>query len=69
MVMALILVGGVVMDWLANLLCANRFHGANYIAQNISAQDKCMDDLVIDFYFSGISKRGRGCGHNLQQML
>jgi hypothetical protein len=46
--MALILVGGVVMDWLANLLCANRFHGANYIAQNISAQDKCMEDLVID---------------------
>jgi hypothetical protein len=37
------------MDWLANLLCANRFHGVNYIAQNISAQDKYMEDLVIAF--------------------
>jgi hypothetical protein len=57
------------MDWFANLLCANRFHGANYIAQNISAQDKLMEDLVIGVYFSGISRRGRGCGHALQQML
>ncbi|WP_158234284.1 hypothetical protein [Ectopseudomonas toyotomiensis] len=47
--MALILVGGVVMDWLANILCANRFHGVNYIAQNIGAQDKYMEDLVIAF--------------------
>jgi hypothetical protein len=61
--MALILVGGVVMDWFANVLCANRFHGANYIAQNISAQYKFMEDFVMDFYFSGISRRGRGCGH------
>jgi hypothetical protein len=53
--MALILVGGVGMDWFANLLCANRFHGANYIAQNISAQDKLMEDLVICFSFTGIS--------------
>ncbi|WP_192985030.1 hypothetical protein [Pseudomonas sp. EggHat1] len=67
--MALILVGGVVMDWLANLLCANRFHEANYIAQNISAQYKLMEDLVIDVNFLGISWRGRGCGHALQQML
>jgi hypothetical protein len=60
MVMALILVGGVVMDWFANHLRANRFHGANYIVQNISAQDKYMDDLAI-CALGYWNKRGMGC--------
>ncbi|WP_218238940.1 hypothetical protein, partial [Pseudomonas sp. YY-1] len=45
---------------------ANRFHGANYIAQNISVQDKCMEDFVIGICFSGISTAGKGCIHALR---
>jgi len=57
------------MDWFANHLFANRFHGVNCIAINISAQDKYMEDLVIGICFSGISTAGKGCIHALRTTL